>query len=103
MATTIVSYLVTAVIPKFATLYADLDVPLPGPTRFLIALTVDYRYVFLSCIAGLVLAGIGVGFWSRTDDGGDAFVLLKFRPAVGRNTQLYFSVGQFSPPEATLL
>src|SRR6201997_2384238 len=44
MATVIVSYLVTAVIPKFATLYKDLNVPLPGPTRFLIALTVEYRY-----------------------------------------------------------
>src|SRR6201981_237439 len=47
MATAIVSYLVSAVIPKFAMLYQDLNVPLPGPTRFLIALTVDYRYLFL--------------------------------------------------------
>src|ERR1700738_1081911 len=66
MATAIVSYLVSAVIPKFAMLYKDLNVQLPGPTRFLIALTVDYRYVFLSCIVGLVLAAIGVYFWSRT-------------------------------------
>src|SRR5206468_12750298 len=44
MATVIVSYLVTAVIPKFAMLYQDLNVKLPGPTRLLIALTVDYRY-----------------------------------------------------------
>src|SRR6201998_3795086 len=50
MATAIVSYLVSAVIPKFATLYQDLNVPLPGPTRFLIALTVDYRFLFLGCI-----------------------------------------------------
>src|ERR1700719_2705513 len=55
MAITIVSYLVTAVIPKFASLYKDLNVPLPGPTRVLIALTVDYRYVFLASIAGFVL------------------------------------------------
>jgi len=45
MATVIVSYLVTAVIPKFAMLYQDLNVKLPGPTRLLIALTVDYRYL----------------------------------------------------------
>src|SRR6266478_5807456 len=51
----IVTYLVTAVIPKFALLYRDLNVPLPGPTRFLIALTVEYRYLFLGCIAALVL------------------------------------------------
>jgi len=66
MATVIVSYLVTAVIPKFAMLYKDLNVPLPAPTRFLIAVTVDYRYVFLGCIAALILFAIGVYFWSLT-------------------------------------
>src|SRR5216683_602961 len=49
-----------------ATLYNDLNVPLPGPTRLLIALTVDYRYFFLACVAALVLFAIGVYFWSRT-------------------------------------
>src|ERR1700739_42226 len=48
VAVIIVTYLVTAVIPKFALLYRDLHVDLPGPTRLLIALTVDYRWVFLS-------------------------------------------------------
>src|SRR6266550_1795315 len=36
----IVTYLVTAVIPKFALLYRDLHVDLPTPTKILIALTV---------------------------------------------------------------
>src|SRR5246500_4300904 len=84
MATAIVSYLVSAVIPKFAMLYQDLNVPLPGPTRFLIAMTVDYRYLFLIGIAVLVLFAIGVFFWSRTDEGGIAFDRLKFRlPVIG--------------------
>src|SRR5208282_1152816 len=50
VATSIVSYLVTGVIPKFATLYKDLGVPLPGPTQFLIAVTVDYRNYILGAI-----------------------------------------------------
>src|SRR4030088_564895 len=84
MATAIVTYLVSAVIPKFAMLYQDLNVPLPGPTRVLIALTVDYRYLFLLCVAGLVLLAIGVSFWARTEEGGVAFDRLKFRlPLVG--------------------
>jgi type IV pilus assembly protein PilC len=103
MATAIVSYLVTGVIPKFASLYKDLNVPLPGPTRVLIALTVDYRYVFLFCIASLVLFAIGVFFWSRTQEGGLAFDRLKFRlPMVG-NTMLKFQMAQFSRTLATLL
>src|SRR5277367_5504336 len=41
VATVIVTYLVTVVIPKFALLYRDLGVPLPGPTQFLVLITVD--------------------------------------------------------------
>src|SRR5712664_3409132 len=103
MATVIVSYLVSAVIPKFATLYNDLNVPLPGPTRLLIALTVDYRYFFLACVAALVLVAIGVYSWSRTEEGGAVFDRLKFRlPLVG-NTLLKFQIAQFSRTLATLL
>jgi type IV pilus assembly protein PilC len=103
MATTIVSYLVSAVIPKFATLYKDLNVPLPGPTRFLLALTVDYRYLFLSCVAALALFVVGVFFWSRTEEGGMTFDRLKFRLPVIGNTLLKFQMAQFSRTLATLL
>ena len=103
MATAIVSYLVTAVIPKFAMLYKDLNVTLPAPTRVLIALTVDYRYVFLFCIAILVLFAIGVFFWSRTQEGGLAFDRMKFRLPVVGNTMLKFQMAQFSRTLATLL
>jgi type IV pilus assembly protein PilC len=103
MATVIVSYLMSAVIPKFAQLYKDLNVPLPGPTRFLIALTVEYRYVFLACVAVLILIAVGVYFWSRTDEGGTVFDRLKFRLPVIGNTMLKFQMAQFSRTLATLL
>src|SRR4030088_1001064 len=84
VATVIVSYLVSAVIPKFALLYRDLHVELPGPTQLLIALTVDYRYVFLGGIALLAVAAAGVFLWSRTEEGGTAFDRFKFRlPVIG--------------------
>src|ERR1700723_3216801 len=60
VATCIVTYLVTGVIPKFAMLYKDLGVPLPGPTQFLIAVTVDYRIYILSTLAAIVLGMVGV-------------------------------------------
>src|SRR5579859_1728651 len=56
VAVIIVTYLVTAVIPKFAVLYRDLNVELPAPTRLLIALTVDYRFVFLGGVLLLAAA-----------------------------------------------
>jgi len=103
VATIIVSYLVTEVIPKFALLYRDLNVELPAPTQLLIALTVDYRYVFLAGIAALGLLGLAIYSWSRTEDGGMAFDRLKFRLPIIGDTLLKFQVAQFSRTLATLL
>ena len=103
MATIIVSYLVTTVIPKFATLYSDLNVPLPAPTRVLMALTVQYRYVFLSCVALLILFATAVFGWSRSEHGGLIFDRIKFRLPVIGDTLLKFQIAQFSRTLATLL
>jgi|SRR5215467_5861927 len=99
----IVTYLVTGVIPKFALLYKDLNVELPGPTRVLIALTVDYRLYFLGFVAVLAVAAVGVFLWSRTEEGGTAFDRFKFRVPLVGDTLLKFQVAQFSRTLATLL
>jgi type IV pilus assembly protein PilC len=103
VAIVIVTYLVTAVIPKFALLYRDLNVELPAPTRLLIALTVDYRYVFLGAVALLAVAAAGVFLWSRTEEGGTAFDRFKFHLPVIGDTLLKFQVAQFSRTLSTLL
>jgi type IV pilus assembly protein PilC len=103
VATIVVSYLVTVVIPKFALLYRDLNVDLPGPTRVLIALTVDYRYAFLGIVALIVVIVLAIYSWSRSEEGGMAFDRLKFRLPVVGDTMLKFQVAQFSRTLATLL
>jgi type IV pilus assembly protein PilC len=103
VAAVIVTYLVTVVIPKFAMLYRDLGTPLPGPTRFLVLLTVDYRYYILGTIAAIFLAAIGVFFWSRSDEGGVAFDRMKFKIPIVGDTMLKFEASQFSRTLATLL
>lgn len=103
VAIVIVTYLVTAVIPKFAMLYRDLNIDLPAPTRLLITLTVDYRLVILGVIALMAVLVAGVIFWSRTAEGGTTFDRFKFRlPLIGE-TLLKFQVAQFSRTLATLL
>src|SRR5438034_969252 len=98
----IVSYLVTGVVPRFALLYRDMTVELPTPTRVLIAVTVDYRFLFLGFVALLALIAMGVFLWSRTDEGGTALDRFKFRlPLVG-DTLLKFQVAQFSRTLSTL-
>jgi len=103
VATIIVTYLVTGVIPKFALLYRDLNVQLPAPTRVLIALTVDYRYAFLGAVVLLALAAGSIFLWSRTEQGGTAFDRFKFRLPVIGDTLLKFQVAQFSRTLSTLL
>ncbi|MFI5098675.1 MAG: type II secretion system F family protein [Candidatus Acidiferrales bacterium] len=103
VAAIIVTYLVTAVIPKFAMLYRDLGVQLPGPTKFLVTVTVDYRYYILGLIAAVFLTLLGVFFWSRSEEGGVAFDRMKFRVPVLGDTLLKFQVAQFCRTLATLL
>jgi len=99
----VVTYLVTMVIPKFALLYRDMNVELPTATRVLIALTVDYRPVILGIVAVLFLLAVGLFFWSRSEQGGEAFDRLKFRlPMIG-DTSLKFQVAQFCRTLSTLL
>ena len=103
VATVIVTYLVTFVVPKFAVLYRDLDVELPTSTKLLMALTVDYRFVVLGVMGLLALLALGVFLWSRTEEGGATFDRLKFKLPVIGDTLLKFQVAQFSRTLATLL
>ena len=103
VATVSVTYLVTAAITKFALLYHDLNVELPTPTRLLIALTVDYRFVVLAIVALMAVAAGGIFLWSRTEEGGTAFDRFKFRLPVLGDTLLKFQVAQFSRTLSTLL
>ncbi len=103
VATSVVTYLVTGVIPKFATLYKDLGVPLPGPTQFLIAITVDYRIYILSALGAFLLGIVGVFFWSRSEEGGVAFDRIVFRVPLLGDTLLKFQASQFCRTLSTLL
>jgi type IV pilus assembly protein PilC len=103
VASCIVTYLVSFVVPKFGALYQDLGVELPGPTKLLIAITVDYRWYVVGAIALVVLAIVSIFFWSRSEEGGITFDRLKFRTPVIGQTLLKFQVAQFSRTLATLL
>jgi len=103
VASIIVTYLVTFVVPRFGALYRDLGVELPTPTKVLIAVTIDYRPYILGFIALVILTILGIFFWSRSEEGGVAFDRLKFRLPVLGETLLKFQVAQFCRTLATLL
>lgn len=103
VASLIVTYLVTFVVPRFGLLYKDLGVELPTPTKVLIAVTIDYRPYILGFIALVILTILGIFFWSRSEEGGVAFDRIKFRLPVLGETLLKFQVAQFCRTLATLL
>ncbi|HZV59752.1 MAG TPA: type II secretion system F family protein, partial [Candidatus Eremiobacteraceae bacterium] len=103
VAAIIVTYLVTVVIPKFSALYQDLGVELPGPTKLLIAITVEHHYFVLGTMAAVLVAIIGVFAWSRSEQGGATFDRFKFRVPLVGDTMLKFQVAQFVRTLSTLL
>src|SRR5579863_7357742 len=102
-ATGIVTYLVSSVIPKFAGLYADLNVTLPQATRVLIAVTVTYRPYLLTAIVLIALFAAAVFAWSQSEQGGLAMERTRMRlPLVGE-TITKFQFAQFCRTLSTLL
>ncbi len=99
----ILSYLTTFVIPQFAHLYSEMNVQLPGPTRFLTALVVQYRPWVVAAVALLIGTAVTAFLWSRTEHGGLEMDRLKLRiPLVG-DTWIKFQMAQFARTLSTLL
>ena len=99
----IVTYLVSSVIPKFATLYGDLNVSLPTATRILLAVTVTYRPYLLGVIGILVILALAAFVWSRSENGALALERLRMRlPFVGE-ILTKFQFAQFCRTLSTLL
>jgi type IV pilus assembly protein PilC len=102
-ASIIVSYLVAVVIPKFAQLYNELNVPLPGPTRLLVSITVGYRLYLLAGVGLFIVGVVGVFLWSRSEQGGETLDRWKLRLPVVGDTWIKFQMAQFSRTLSTLL
>jgi type IV pilus assembly protein PilC len=102
-ATLILSYLVTYVIPRFAMLYKELNVPLPGPTQLLISLVTGMKSYVAGFVVGVVVLVVGVFLWSRTEQGGTALDRLKLKLPVVGDLWTKFQVSQMSRTLSTLL
>lgn len=102
-AVSIVTYIVTYVIPQFARLYADMDIKLPLITRILVTITVNYRPFILLGVALFAATVIGTYLWSRTEPGGLALDRIKLKLPILGETWIKFQVAQFVRTLATLL
>jgi type IV pilus assembly protein PilC len=103
VATGILSYLVTYVIPRFAMLYKDMNVPLPGPTQFLIELVTGFKGYVLGTLIAVVVMALTAFLYSRTEKGALAKDRLKLKMPVAGDIWVKFQVAQFARTLSTLL
>ncbi len=103
LALSLITFLVTYVVPNFAVLYQTMQAQLPAPTQFLIALGTTARSYVVAGFAALIVGIVAFRWWSRTESGREAIdrVVLK-TPLVGE-VWLKYQVAQFSRVLGTLL
>ncbi|MGA3293067.1 MAG: type II secretion system F family protein [Candidatus Acidiferrales bacterium] len=99
----VVTYVVTYAMPQFAELYHELDIPLPLPTRILLAVALPLRSYFLLLMGSLVIGGIFIFLWTRSDRGALAIDRLKPRIPFLGDVWLKAQIAQFVRTLSTLL
>jgi type IV pilus assembly protein PilC len=103
LSATLISILMTFVIPRFATLYSDFDAQLPVLTVIVMSIATFLRGNILWIVSGVGISVFLISRWLRSPQGrrwGDA-VLLKV-PVVGGILRR-FAITQFTRSLATLL
>src|SRR5215469_1358300 len=99
----VVTYVVTYAMPRFAELYHELGVPLPAPTRLLLAIADPLRTYFLALAIALGSAVLVIFIWTRSRSGALAIDRLKPRLPLLGEVWLKAQIAQFTRTLATLL
>jgi type IV pilus assembly protein PilC len=103
LATVLIVFLVTYVVPNFAQLYSSMQAQLPAPTQFLIALGTTARSYVVVGVLALVVALVAFRYWSRTPSGRERVDRILLRLPVAGEIWLKYQVAQFSRVMGTLL
>ena len=96
-------FLVTFVVPKFADLYNSMGAQLPAATRILIAVGTTARNYILFGFFALVVAAIAFRFWSKTDKGQVTVDRWRLRTPLVGEVWIKYQVAQFARVLSTLL
>jgi len=103
VAVLVVTYVVTYAMPQFATLYSELGIPLPTPTRILLSVAVPLRSYFLLFGAIIISAALIILLWTRSERGALTIDRLKPRMPFFGGIWLKAQVAQFVRTLSTLL
>jgi len=97
------TFLITFVVPRFASLYAQMGTKLPTLTLWLLALGQNAQKYGLYVAPVLVLIGYLVLRWSKSEAGADLIDRVRIKTPVLGTVWLKYQVGLFSRTLATLL
>lgn len=99
----ILTFVTVYVIPRFASLFSELNLELPAVTQIVIALAMEFRPFVLGGFLLLAVAGFLGFLWTRTEAGGRALDRFILKLPVAGDTWLKFQTAQFARTLATLL
>jgi type IV pilus assembly protein PilC len=97
------TFLITFVVPRFASLYEQLGTKLPTLTLWLLSVGQDAQHYGLYVAPVLVLVGWLAVRWSKSEAGADMIDRVRVKTPVLGNVWLKYQVGLFSRTLATLL
>ncbi len=97
------TFLITFVVPRFASLYAQLGTKLPTLTLWLLTLGQNAQHYGLYVAPVLVLIGWLVVRWSKSEAGADLIDRVRIKTPILGTVWLKYQVGLFSRTLATLL
>jgi type IV pilus assembly protein PilC len=97
------TFLITFVVPRFASLYDQLGTKLPEMTLLLLALGQNLQHYGLFVLPVLLLLGYLIVRWSKSEAGADLIDRVRIRTPVLGTVWLKYQVGLFSRTLATLL
>jgi len=96
-------FLVTYVVPSFATLYSSMSAQLPTITVYLIAIGTTAKSYVLIYVAGLALASTLFFWWKRKDSAQEKIDRVKVKVPIFGDIWIKYQVAQFSRVLSTLL
>ncbi len=103
LVTLLMVFLVTYVVPTFATLYTSMNAKLPAMTELLIAIGTTARSYILVLAAGLVVAVVLFRLWARSDAARSKVDHVKLRLPIVGEIWLKYQVAQLARILSTLL
>ncbi len=99
----LIVFLITFVVPKFSELYSTLNAELPTPTKILVAISTTASTYVLSGFLGILAAGVGIYYWSRTAAAQERLDQIKMGFPMFGEIWTKFQVAQLARVLSTLL